>query len=472
MTTWLKKLFSWPQSTPKVQPAPQQKLKKLRIPVANLTFAELKLLGSEGKRPYVLQKLWKLHGPVFLLKFKGIPLAYVVSDGEWIYRLELDEPRGKIQGAALSGLLGKFAIIALDKGELHRALTRRVSKALHANVFRAFIPLLMEEARTTAQRWSQQGTFEVHPETTALAKRYIFMTVFRNTSISEADQNAFVSLLNIFMRHFLLYAIVPGFLQFLIPGNAQFRAAKKQVFNILHRIIRERRAQKTLGDDILGILLSELAEEKLSDEAIVDNFLTLFLAGFSTMADMIAWIINFLGTEKEAAQIVREEVRRVFSSGSTGHELLKQLERTLQFVNETLRLRSSSWQAFARIGKKGGYPLVATDREGNPIGEYLLKRRRYVLLVTWFAHNDPTRWANPDEFRMDREYPRTVFHPFGKGEHTCSAWEVAPWMLTITTAFLMYYANITAPYRYDPYFETALQAPNDMIATFAPEGSN
>lgn len=77
---------------------------------------------------------------------------------------------------------------------------------------------------------------------------------------------------------------------------------------MLREIIARRREGKESGDDFLQKMLQRDSlpeEEKLSDEEIMDNLLTLIIAGQSTTAAAMMWSVKFLDDNKNAQETLR-----------------------------------------------------------------------------------------------------------------------------------------------------------------------
>lgn len=71
-------------------------------------------------------------------------------------------------------------------------------------------------------------------------------------------------------------------------------------------MIRERRRSKAQHEDFLQRLLKE--EEgggTLSDAEIVDNILTMLIAGQDTTASAITWMVKFLDENQDVLQNLR-----------------------------------------------------------------------------------------------------------------------------------------------------------------------
>lgn len=84
--------------------------------------------------------------------------------------------------------------------------------------------------------------------------------------------------------------------------------ARKRLMKNLKAMITRRRNGKESSEDFLQSMLnrdSYQPNEKLDDEEILDNLLTLIVAGQSTTASAIMWCVKFLDENKEVQNRLR-----------------------------------------------------------------------------------------------------------------------------------------------------------------------
>lgn len=102
-----------------------------------------------------------------------------------------------------------------------------------------------------------------------------------------------------------------------IPGTRYYKSvkARERVMETFRGIIRRRREGEEVGDDFLGSMLrkdmdrrwsEEEGGEKLEDdEEILDNLLTLLIAGQGTTGAAIMWCVKFLSDNTLVLQRLR-----------------------------------------------------------------------------------------------------------------------------------------------------------------------
>ncbi|MFG6191935.1 cytochrome P450 [Nonomuraea sp. JJY05] len=164
-----------------------------------------------------------------------------------------------------------------------------------------------------------------------------------------------------------------------------------------------RRHDGDTGDDILSLLMASRTAEgwRLNDEALVDQVLTMLLAGHTTTALGVAWAVERLVRHPSALHRLTAEALR-------GED-----DRFATAVAcETLRLRPST----------STVPL-GVARERLTFGGYRVEPGTNLLVALRALHRHPRHFADPLDFRPERFLEgRPVPYswlPFGTGPHVC-----------------------------------------------------
>lgn len=87
--------------------------------------------------------------------------------------------------------------------------------------------------------------------------------------------------------------------------------ARERLIETFRAMISRRRNGEESPDDFLQSLLqrdSYPPNEKLEDEEILDNLLTLIIAGQSTTASAIMWCVKFLDENRQVQDTLRVRV--------------------------------------------------------------------------------------------------------------------------------------------------------------------
>nr|KYP43762.1 Cytochrome P450 716B1 family [Cajanus cajan] len=212
----------------------------------------------------------------------------------------------------------------------------------------------------------------------------------------------------------------------MVPGTRYYKGitARKRLMETFREMIGRRRRGEESPEDFLQSMLqrdSLPASEKLDDSEIMDNLLTLIIAGQTTTAAAMMWSVKFLYDNREAEDILREEqlsITKMKPDGaSINHEDLNNMRYGLKVVKETLRM-SNVLLWFPRV------VLQDCTIEG-----YDIKKGWHVNIDATYIHHDSDLYKDPLKFnphRFDVEMQKPYsFIPFGSGPRTCLGMNMA-----------------------------------------------
>lgn len=199
-----------------------------------------------------------------------------------------------------------------------------------------------------------------------------------------------------------------------VPGDRVFRRAVRTVDEIVQPLIDESRARD--GDDLITLLLHATDEDgrRLSDRAVRDDVVAMYVAGTETTALTLTWLWLLVDAHPEVGRRLGDEVRRVVGDGPVGPAHLPELTYTRMVIQEVLRLYPVGWvvpRTVARPDTLAGVELRPGDT---------------VLLSPYLTHRLPEFWPDPYAFRPERfaagreaDRHRFAYFPFGGGAHQC-----------------------------------------------------
>lgn len=216
-----------------------------------------------------------------------------------------------------------------------------------------------------------------------------------------------------------------------IPVNRRIRSARDALYDVVDRIIAERRRSGSCGDDLIGRLLDARdGDERLSDSEVRDQALIFLLAGHETTASATTFALHLLGRHPEVQQRVRDEVAAVLGDRRpSAAEVHSGLPVTTAVVKEALRM----------------YPVVPIaprrTAEDRDVDGRTIPARTDTIVCIWSIHHDPAVWPDPDSFRPDRflrDEPagRYAWLPFGAGPRACIGQHFAMLEIVATVALL------------------------------------
>ncbi|KAG6647019.1 hypothetical protein CIPAW_07G049400 [Carya illinoinensis] len=213
---------------------------------------------------------------------------------------------------------------------------------------------------------------------------------------------------------------------FMIPGTRYYRGikqARKRLMKTFGEMIMRRRSGRESHEDFLQSMLqrdSYPPNEKLSDIEIMDNLLTLIIAGQTTTAAAMMWSVKFLDDNREAQDRLREEQLSISRNKPEGALLtledLNSMSYGSKVVKETLRM-SNVLLWFPRIALKD------CIIEGIEI-----KKGWHANIDATCIHYDPDLFKDPMHFnpsRFDEMQKPYSYLPFGSGPRTCLGMNMA-----------------------------------------------
>jgi cytochrome P450 len=214
---------------------------------------------------------------------------------------------------------------------------------------KAYAPLIVEEAARLIARWqaaaSQHQVVDMAEELMRLALRIIMRVV-------GSDGGPAVEQIERDFRVILLYisnlSTGVGILRrlFPTPGRTRFQRARMRLRAAMLHQVYIRRVQKPRVPDVLTHLLearNDAFPAGLSDEQVVDEVLTLLVAGSETISLLLARIVLALATHPAVAHQLQAEVDQVLAGRLPTLDDVPRLVYTAQVRDEGLRRDPSVW---------------------------------------------------------------------------------------------------------------------------------
>ncbi|XP_015933803.2 cytochrome P450 90D2 [Arachis duranensis] len=206
--------------------------------------------------------------------------------------------------------------------------------------------------------------------------------------------------------------------------------ARKTIMEILEKEISERRSGiRRTNDkvDFLQQLIEEDDDNKLNDEEIKDNILTMMIAGQDTIANAMTWMVKFVDENQEALNTLKKEQLQIEKNGRTRRDNL-----TLEDLNEMQYASKVVTEALRMASVVQWLPRVAL--QDCEIQGFKIKKGWNVDIDAKFIHFDPTIYNDPHVFNPSRfagEFKPYSFLAFGMGGRTCLGKNMARAMMLV-----------------------------------------
>ena len=306
--------------------------------------------------------------------------------------------------------------VFMAEDEAWRQQRKLVQPVFHAAHIEQYAQTFADYAQNMCDSWQPGQTRRLDQEMMALALRIICQTMF------GADIDGVIDRIGQLMQTIMaeaeaqLRALMPAPKWLPTPGNSRQRRAVQEIQQLLMEIIQERKAQKDHdGDDLLARLLLARDEKgnAMSDQQVLDECLTVFVAGHETTAVALTWAWVLLLQHPDKLEKLQQEVHNTLNGASMHLGALAQMPYLNQVVKETLRL----YPPAPGFGRTPTEPFSLNGSEFKP-GD--------ILMFSIYAlHRQKDFYPHPEQFQPERfaadaeQPPRYAYAPFGAGPRTC-----------------------------------------------------
>ncbi|KAJ1261170.1 hypothetical protein BS78_09G007300 [Paspalum vaginatum] len=213
-----------------------------------------------------------------------------------------------------------------------------------------------------------------------------------------------------------------------LPGTRFYAGlqARRRIMEVLRKEIDNRRRskqQQQQDGDFLQSLLVLTSET--DDQLILDNILTLIIAGQVTTATAITWMVKYLADNRDFQETLRSvQLEKHQDDSPITLQHLNTMELAYMAVKESLRMASIvSW-----------FPRVAL--EDCQVAGFHISKGWIVNVDARSLHYDPTVYDNPtmfdpSRFKQGEDTKPYSFLVFGAGGRTCLGMNLAKIMMLI-----------------------------------------
>jgi cytochrome P450 len=188
----------------------------------------------------------------------------------------------------------------------------------------------------------------------------------------------------------------------------QFAQEFRSLGRLIAEVLANRREYEDDSPDMLGLLMrarDKGSGDAMSDGQLVNEIMTLVVAGHETTASTLNWMWYLLSEHPDAEERLHAEV-----SGDCSDPT--KLTYTRQVIEEALRLYPAGWLMTRRA--------IHDDR----LGEYFVPAGTEIYVSPYVIQRRPDLWPNPDRFDPDRfgryqNCQALAMLPFSAGPRNC-----------------------------------------------------
>ena len=424
---------------------------------------------SFGEPIPLFEHLHNTFGPIAHYRFMGTTIVFV-NDPDWINELLVTQASSFVRERTLKRmkiLLGEGLITSDDP--IHMQQRRIVAPAFHRQRIAGYADQIVSSAASIADSWPAGQPIDINDQMMQLSLHIVARTLFDSEVTADVlavrdEVNTIMGLYNFLVAFPRLESV----LHWPIPGVIKFRRSRAKLDAVVATMIASRRtlsrSQLEQRGDLLSMLMAARDEDNsgkgMTDVQVRDELLTIFLAGYETVANALTWTWYLLSQNPEAADKMYAEVNEVLGTSTATVDHYPRLRYTEQVFAESMRLYPPAWA----MGRQSTVPIE--------LGPYRFPPQTHFFFSQYVMHRSPEYWPDPLAFRPERHTPearaarpRFVYFPFGGGRRQCIG-EGFAWMegvLSLATIAQRWRLHFLPTYPVIPQAKITLRPKHPMI---------
>jgi len=355
-----------------------------------------------------MQVLWQRYGDCYRVRAASREAeTWVITDPDWVRRVLVSNHRNYCKGIGIERvrvLLGNG--LMTSEGGQWRCQRRLLQAAFHKPRIEVYFDIFLQQAKKLADRClaaARDGqAVNITAAVSESALTAVLQTLFSEdlASLDDGAGQAVFQLVSADSRRDLQFAV-------------RFRA----LGSLIQKVMDNRRREQRFPADLLSHCLlarDKASGEPMPDKQIIDEVLTLIVAGHETTAASLNWVWYLLASHPESLQPVRAALLNFDPDHVPDWPSLAQLQALTQVIKEALRLYPPGWLYTRRALHDDHY------------NGYRLPAGSDVFVSSWLLHRHPQFWDQPDTFMPERFSPaqesqrhRYVYLPFSAGPRHC-----------------------------------------------------
>lgn len=319
-------------------------------------------------------------------------------------------------------LLGEGMITA--EGAQHRSQRQVAQPAFHRQRIPEYASRMVREAVRMRDTFRDGEQRDVAIDMMHLTLNIVAGTLFATDLRDEVNELA--DAINRIMGLYNFLVLLPA-AEWLVharpPGLAAFVRARKRIDAVVYRMIEAHRREHSDTGSLLDMMLAASPDHTPeSEKSLRDQVITIFLAGYETVANALSWTWYLLSQNPEAERGFHEEIDRELQGLTPTYDDIPRLRYVEMVMAESMRLYPPAWAM-------GRYAL-----KDFRLGDFYLPAKTTVLTSQFIMHRDPRFFPDPLRFDPERFTPEAkarrakfTYFPFGAGARQCIG-ESFAWM--------------------------------------------
>ncbi|HZC23277.1 MAG TPA: cytochrome P450, partial [Candidatus Binatia bacterium] len=328
---------------------------------------------------------------------------YATRDVEVARHVLVDNWQNYVKGQSIARvalLLGKGLMVS--KGNLWKRQRRMIQPAFTQESVATAVKLISSTNAALLKKWQLAADANEGVNVTKDVSSMALEVVLRFIFGEDYEQVA---------PHFDFLSSEPA-------RNIEFARTFRALGKVILQIVEQRRKNSASANGILDTLTRAHDPDSgkpMPDDQLIDEVLTLIVAGHETTASTLAWCWYLLSQHPEAEEKLSDELSSLSNPiESLAFSDLPRFGYTRQIVEETMRLFPAGWVVTRKA--------LHDDR----LGDYFVPAGTEIYVVLYSIQRHPDLWDDPDRFDPERFRPersndrhRLAAMPFSAGPRNC-----------------------------------------------------
>jgi cytochrome P450 len=362
-----------------------------------------------------LEEARRLHGPLVNYRQPGARVLLILEP-QLIETLLVGEASKLVKDEFtrhLSHIVGQGLLTS--EGELWKRQRKLLAPSFQPRQIAGFAQVMVERTLAMLAQFEDGEERDVHAEMMHLTLDVVVRTLFGSEIVRAKEVEQFLESIMADYRTLMMSwrTAFPPWFPF--SARVRFKSTRKALRAIINELIVARRKAPP-GTDLLSTLIAARDDEGrgMSDEQLLDEAMTVFLAGHETTALSLAFTLFLLDEHQGVQAELTAELERVLGGATPSYEDAQRLPFCGAVVREAMRLYPPAW---------------ALGREANQdfsLSGFPVSRGTRLMTAPWIVHRDERFFREPLAFRPERwlngetnELPRFAYFPFGGGPRVC-----------------------------------------------------
>lgn len=378
-------------------------------------------------------------GSVFFRLMPDFDYFIAVANPDHVKHIMQDNNRNYVKSFAyrvLENLVGKGLLTS--EGDFWRKQRRLMQPGFHKERLTSFGEIMTDACHDMLEQWRQLpdgSEVNVSKDMMEMTLNAVCRAMF-STDVGQAMEvvSREFDVANELMNSRIVNpTTLPLWMP--TPRNQREKKSYKAIKAVVADMIDQRRRTTERYDDLLAMLMeTEDADtgERMTNQQVQDEVITMFLAGHETTAVALAWLFHALDQNPEVEQLSAKEAQNVLQGRTPNLGDLRGLTYTRMVIDETLRLYPPAWL----IGRH--------SLEEDQIGGFRIPPKSNCMILVYHIHRDPRFWDNPEQFIPERFSPeksekrhKFVYFPFGGGPRLCIGNSFALMEMQLSVAMIL-----------------------------------